>query len=165
MWTRESLPCAAALLIVAVSASLTAQSPLPTPAKRATPSDRAGSEFAGEWQSLRETGGIVSVTIAEQGNGWTVQAFGNCTPRPCPWGTVPFTILESRPRGLAPMGLATFRIRSSTRIMTFRLGEGALVIETYNLFSGPGDQPSYFSIDELGRGPRSPAKPQTGSSR
>jgi hypothetical protein len=33
--------------------------------------------------------------------------------------------------------------------MTFRLGEGSILIELYNLFSGAKDQPSYFTVAEL----------------
>jgi hypothetical protein len=63
---------------------------------------------------------------------------------------VPFTILEQRPRGSGRFaGFATWRQGSSTRVMTFRLGEGSLLVEIYNLFSGARDQPSYFFTEEM----------------
>ena len=40
------------------------------------------------------------------------------------------------------------------RYVVMHLGEGALVVEIYNLFSGPRDQPGYLVVDELSKAPR-----------
>jgi hypothetical protein len=53
------------------------------------------------------------------------------------------------------VGFATWRRGTATRVMTFRLGEGSILIELYNLFSGAKDQPSYFTVAELD-GPSKP---------
>ena len=58
--------------------------------------------FAGEWIGTKDTTGITSVKIVDAPSGRTVQAFGACTPRPCDWGIVPFTVLEQRPKGSGP---------------------------------------------------------------
>ena len=117
--------------------------------------DAAG--FAGEWIATKDTKGITSVKIVDAPSGRTVQAFAACTPRPCDWGIVPFTVLEQRPKGSGPaVGFATWRRGTATRVMTFRLGEGSILIEVYNLFSGAKDQPSYFTVAELD-GPSKPS--------
>jgi hypothetical protein len=111
---------------------------------------QADMGFAGEWRSVAAKPAIASLRITQGATGWTAQAFGACQPTPCDWGTVPFTILERRPNGSGgAVGFATWRRGSATRVMTFRLGEGSLVVEIYNLFSGPKDQPSYFITEEL----------------
>jgi hypothetical protein len=108
------------------------------------------SGFAGEWTAAKDSTSITSVKIVDAPAGRTVQAFGACTPKPCDWGTVPFTVLEQRPKGSGPaVGFATWRRGTATRVMTFRLGEGSILIEVYNLFSGANDQPSYFVVAEL----------------
>ena len=107
----------------------------------------------GEWIADEGSKGITSSAIDP---GRTVQAFAACTPRPCDWGIVPFTVLEQRPKGSGPaVGFATWRRGTATRVMTLRLGEGSILIELYNLFSGAKDQPSYFTVAELD-GPSKP---------
>ena len=127
-------------------------------------SAQADAGFAGEWRPVTEKPAIASVRIAQGRAGWTVQAFGACQPKPCDWGTVPFTILEQRPKGSGlAVGFATWRQGSATRIMsvsTFSV-EDSLLIEIYNLFSGPKDQPSYFLVEELARPVRPPAARST----
>ena len=123
-------------------------------------SAQTAANFAGEWHSLKETKGIVSVNVVQEGGRWMVHAFGSCHPKPCDWGAAPFTILQQKPEGLA-IGFATWRQGSSTRHMTFKLGEGVLYLEVYNLFSGPKDQPSYFHSEELTRTARAPASRAT----
>ena len=118
--------------------------------------DAAG--FAGEWVGAKDSRGIASVKIVDAPRGRTVQAFGACTPRPCDWEAVPFTLLEQRPKGSgSAVGYAMWRLGTSTRVMTFKLGEGSILIELYNLFSGAKDQPSYFIVQELVAPSRPPA--------
>jgi len=123
--------------------------------------------FAGEWTAAKDSRGITSVKIVDAPGGRTVQAFAACTPKPCDWGVVPFTVLEQRPRGSGPgVGFATWRRGTATRVMTFRLGEGSILIEVYNLFSGAKDQPSYFTVTELVGPSKPPAtRPTPGTKR
>jgi len=140
--TARAMVLVAVVLQVALTPALSAQ-------------DAAG--FAGEWIATKDTKGIRSVKIVDAPSGRTVQAFAACTPRPCDWGIVPFTVLEQRPKGSGPaVGFATWRRGTATRVMTFRLGEGSILIELYNLFSGAKDQPSYFTVAELD-GPSKPS--------
>jgi hypothetical protein len=126
--------------------------------------DAAG--FAGEWTATKESKSIASVKIVDAPSGRTVQAFGVCTPKPCDWGVVPFTVLEQRPKGSGPaVGIATWRMGTATRVMTFKLGEGSILIELYNVFSGARDQPSYFTVAELAGPARTPATRSTPGAR
>ena len=118
------------------------------------------ADFAGEWRPISKTPGLASVNVVEEGGRWVARVAGACTPKPCDWGTAPFTVLQQRPRGMA-VGMATFRIRTSTRLMIFKLGEGAMYVEVYNLFSGAGDQPSYFAMEEMARPFQAPASKAT----
>jgi len=112
--------------------------------------------FAGEWRPVPDAkrgasaqgSPLASVRISQERTGWMVQTFAACTPKPCDWGAVPLTILESRPPG-SSIGLATWHQGSATRMMTFKLGEDSLIVEIYNVFSGARDQPSYFLVEEL----------------
>lgn len=108
------------------------------------------ADFAGEWQSPNAAGAMAAVRIVQERGRWVAHGFGSCTPKPCDWGTTPFTVLQARPRGQS-VAVATWQRGSSTRFMTFRLGEGNLHLEIYNLFSGLRDQPSYFMTQELTR--------------
>ena len=118
---------------------------------------RAGAQtaedFAGDWKPTKERPALAELKIVREGTGWTAHAYGSCTPKPCDWGAVPFSVLQQRPAGRS-VGLAIWRIRSSTRYVVMHLGEDALVVEIYNLFSGPRDQPSYLVVDELSKSPR-----------
>ena len=106
------------------------------------------SDFAGNWEGAKNTRGLMELRIGQENGRWTAHAFGSCTPQPCDWGVVPFTLLEQRPAGPSA-GVAIWRRGTSTRFVTTHLGEGALVVEIYTLFSGPRDQPSYLSVETL----------------
>jgi hypothetical protein len=69
---------------------------------------------------------------------------------------VPFTVLQQKPAGPAA-GVAIWRRGTATRFVTMHLVEGALVVEIYNLFSGPRDQPSYLLVDTLTK-PSAPSR-------
>jgi hypothetical protein len=144
-WSVPRLPAAILSVFVFSAFGLTAHA------------QQGAQVFAGEWRPLPDARGsgpartpraLASVRISQDRTGWVVQAFGVCQPTPCDWGSVPFTFLESRPPG-SSVGYATFHIRTSTRVMTFKLGEDSLVVEMYNFFSGPKDQPSYYVVEEL----------------
>lgn len=122
------------------------------------------ADFAGEWRPTSKTPGLAAVNIVEEGGRWVARVGGACTPRPCDWGAAPFIVLQQKPRGMA-VGMTTFRIRTSTRLLIFKLGEGAMYVELYNLFSGAGDQPAYFAIEEMARPFKAPAKPTPGRGR
>ena len=102
--TARAMVLVAVVLQVALTPALSAQ-------------DAAG--FAGEWIATKDTKGITSVKIVDAPSGRTVQAFAACTPRPCDWGIVPFTVLEQRPKGSGPaVGFATWRRGTATRVMS-----------------------------------------------
>jgi hypothetical protein len=113
---------------------------------------QTADDFGGNWQGPKETRSLAELRIVQEKGRWTAHAFGACTPRPCDWGVVPFTVLQQRPEGPSA-GLAIWRLGTSTRFVTMHLGEGALVIEIYNLFSGPRDQPSYLLVSTLTKPP------------
>ncbi len=91
---------------------------------------------------------MAELRISQENGRWVAHGYGACHPMPCDWGSVEFTVLQQKPAGQSA-GLAIWRRGSSTRFVTLHLGEDALVAEIYNLFSGPRDQPSYFSVETL----------------
>jgi hypothetical protein len=126
-------------------------------------SAQTAADFAGEWRPVSKTPGLASVNIIEKGGRWMARVAGACTPKPCDWGAGTFTVLQQKPTGMA-VGMTTFRIGTSTRLLIFKLGEGALYVELYSLFSGAGDQPGYFAVEEMARPFRPPvstSKPGT----
>ena len=123
---------------------------------------QTADDFAGNWQAPKDSHSFAELRIAKDNGRWAAHAFGACTPQPCDWGVVPFTVLQQKPAGPSA-GVAIWRLGTSTRFVTMHLGEGALVAEIYNLFSGPRDQPSYLSVATLTKPPvpsqsRQPAK-------
>ena len=118
---------------------------------------RAGAQtaedFAGDWKPSKERPALAELKIVQEGTRWTAHAYGACTPSPCDLGVVPFVVLQQRPAGRS-VGLAIWQRGTATRYVVMHLGEDALVVEIYNLFSGPRDQPSYLMVDELSKSPR-----------
>src|SRR5687767_2259393 len=107
-------------------------------------------DFAGDWKPARQPPVLAELKIAQAGQGWTAHAFGSCTPTPCDWGAVPLTVLQQRPAGRS-VGVAIWRRGTATRYVVMRLGEDALPVIIYNLFSGPRDQPSYLVVGEMSK--------------
>ena len=122
---------------------------------------QTAEDFAGAWKpASKERPALAELKIVKEGAGWTAHAYGSCTPNPCDWGPVPFIVLQQRPEGRS-VGLAIWKRGTATRYVTMRLGEDVLVVEIYNLFSGPRDQPSYLVVTELSKLP----KPATATPR
>ena len=113
-------------------------------------SAQTAEDFAGDWKPTKDRPALASLKIVKEGSTWVAHAYGSCTPNPCDWGAVPFTVLQQRPEGRS-VGLAIWRRGSATRYVAMRLGEDVLVVEIYNLFSGPRDQPSYLVVDQLSK--------------
>jgi hypothetical protein len=84
--------------------------------------------FGGEWKNSRETRGIVGARIYADRERWMVQLLGACHPNPCVWEPEPLELIPSTDGG-PPMARATFRRANMRRVMMFRLGEDALVVE------------------------------------
>ena len=122
---------------------------------------QTAEEFAGDWKPTKERGALAELKIVKEGSAWVAHAYGSCTPNPCDWGPVQFIVLQQRPEGRSA-GLAIWKRGTSTRYVTMHLGEDVLVIEIYNLFSGPRDQPSYLTVGQLSKpgrpAPNTPAK-------
>jgi hypothetical protein len=112
--------------------------------------------FAGEWRNPNSTRGIAGANIYKEGQQWTVQLLGACTPTPCVWNPEPLVVLEAAGRaGGPPRGLATSQQSNIRRVMTFRLGEASMLVEVYSMqLAVPArgiNGRSYFSVDELTR--------------
>jgi len=59
----------------------------------ASPAIAQLGQFLGTWQNVNNNdSGAIRLNIAQQGNGVTVQVWGNCTPTDCDWGHVPATL-------------------------------------------------------------------------
>jgi hypothetical protein len=128
-----------------------------------------GEAFAGEWRARNQTNNaIAGANIYKDAGRWMVQFLGSCTPNPCVWNPEPLVVLETPQSGGAPHGLATIQRSNMRRVMTIRLGEDSLVVESYSMaapvpsrgFSGR----NYFTIDELTRRKATAARLPSGPS-
>ena len=55
---------------------------------------RNQKDFIGTWISTdKSNGGIIKIRIEEDPNGWTIQAWGRCIPKPCDWDKTTFYLV------------------------------------------------------------------------
>lgn len=127
------------------------------------PASAQGLEtIAGEWKNPRETRSIVGAHIYAAGGRWMVQLLGACHPTPCVWNPEPLALVSPSEAGGPPRARATFQRANMRRVMTFRLGEDALVVEIASV-AAPTSRGRGFStnsVDELRYiGPARPLTP------
>lgn len=113
----------------------------------------APSALAGKWVNCDAASrGLVSVILTAQGNALKVQAFGNCTPTPCDWGTVAGTAYSDNVSGTGAVAFsAQFDAGFKTSILAGYLDHGVLVVENYTLFKDNSGRSSYFTREYFHR--------------
>ncbi len=124
--------------IVAVALLLTLSAMLSTPASAQV----APPGIARTWTASGN--GLVKLTIAGSGPNYTVHAWGQCSPTPCDWGTVPLGLYAPNVNvPVANMGMATFTNKFSivTLILTFDGKE--LIAQTLTNFTDHSNRSCY----------------------
>lgn len=111
-------------------------------------------DLLGKWNNCdRNTRSIVRVVLGTKGSTLTVQGFGACTPTPCDWGVVAgIAYGDSVVATVAIAFTARFDFTFKETIMTGRLDNGTLIVETYDKFKDGSGRANYYSRVYLCRG-------------
>ena len=105
------------------------------------------SALLGTWYNTdKQTGGLVRMTLAGSPVDFTVQAFGAASPEPLDWGKVPAV---SYAAGVgSPVGMAFSATYDFGFVETFLAAytkSGILVLDTFNVFKDDSGRSNYFS--------------------
>lgn len=105
------------------------------------------SDLVGVWQACdQDTRGVVRVVLKKKGSDLTVQVFGSCHPTPCDWGVVRgIAYAESVSDQQAIAFSAQYDPGFKEAIVTGRLDQGSLIVETYNRFKDGSNRSNYYS--------------------
>jgi hypothetical protein len=105
------------------------------------------SALLGTWYNTdKQTGGLVRMTLAGSPGDFTVQAFGAASPEPLDWGKVQAV---SYAAGVgSPAGMAFSATYDFGFVQTFLAAytkSGILVLDTFNVFKDDSGRSNYFS--------------------
>jgi hypothetical protein len=115
----------------------------------------AQEQFIGSWEPVVPTRGLASARIFQESGRLMVHLFGQCVPKPCDWGVVPFVQLPDAEKRRPDRGVANFNQRPRTTHVVFRLDGRELVIEMYRQIPDPtGKAPAlrpgqYFTVERM----------------
>jgi len=105
------------------------------------------ADLAGTWKACdQNTRGLVRVVLRASGGNLKVRVFGACHPTPCDWGTVNgLAYAESVSATDAIAFSAVYTPGFKETIVTGRLDNGTLIVETYNHFTDGSGRSNYYS--------------------
>jgi hypothetical protein len=111
------------------------------------------SPLLGTWTNAdHNTRDLVRVTITASGTGFSVHAFGACTPTPCDWGVVPGNgFADSVLSGPGVAFTAQYRFTFKETLIVGRIEFGALFVETFNHFIDGSCRADYNTVSVLSK--------------
>jgi hypothetical protein len=105
------------------------------------------SALLGTWFNTdKNTGGVVTMSLAGTPEDFTVHAFGAASPEPQDWGTVPavsYAANVGSPDGMAFS--ATYDFGFVETFLAAYTKSGILVLDTFNVFKDGSGRSNYFS--------------------
>jgi hypothetical protein len=91
--------------------------------------------------------GLVKVTIARAGIGYTIHAWGQCSPTPCNWGTVPLTVYAPNVTSkIADAGTAVYTNSFDVINVVVKLQGATLTVQTFTRFTDHSGRSNYNSV-------------------
>jgi hypothetical protein len=101
----------------------------------------------GSWGACdARTRGLVRVDLSASGGGLKVHVFGACTPTPCDWGTVDGIAYAASVSDTEAIAFSAFyKFDFKNTIVTGRIDNGTLIVETYNQFTDGSARSDYYS--------------------
>lgn len=107
----------------------------------------------GTWVNVdHQTRDLVRVVIATKGNEITVHAFGACHPNPCDWQVVDGRVYSDSVANVPALAFtAQYNFEFAQVLMTGRVYEGALFIETLTHFIDQSGRADYFALNIMGK--------------
>lgn len=105
------------------------------------------AELVGTWVACNKaTRSIVRVVIGARGTNVSVHVFGACTPTPCDWGVVDGVAYAKDVSATDALAFtAPYKFGFKTALVTGRLDEGSLIVETYNVFTDASGRSNYYT--------------------
>jgi hypothetical protein len=105
------------------------------------------SALLGTWFNTdKQTGGLVRMTLAGSPGDFTVQAFGAASPAPLDWGKVPAVAYAAGVASPAGMAFsATYDFGFVESFLAAYTKSGILVLDTFNVFKDGSGRSNYFS--------------------
>jgi hypothetical protein len=93
---------------------------------------------------------LVKLTIAQAGSGYTIHAWGKCSPTPCDWGTVPLGLYAPSVNiPVASVGMATFTTSFAIKTVIVRPVGSTLRVETLTNFTDHSTRSCYDLMEIL----------------
>lgn len=119
----------------------------------AAPIRRSQHRFIGTWlNDDQETRSITKLEVAQQGNKWSIQAWGACEPDDCDWGkTELFLLGDTVDAKDLPFAFATWTHDFKTTHIVLRIEAATLVAETYDIFTDVSHRSNCRRVDRLKR--------------
>lgn len=111
----------------------------------------------GSWTNLSPSGGLVKLTISGSQASPTVEAFGQCSPTPCDWGTVRSVTYGSSvtaPVGATALAPYSFGFKNAQLVIRYWLtaaGDERLTVTTYNEFTDGSGRSNYVKTEVFAR--------------
>lgn len=111
------------------------------------PQDR----FLGEWVNVDgATGGITRVSITQSLTGWTVRAFGACSPTDCEWGETPLYLVgDSVDSTSYDRGYAIWDFGFAVSYVSFRIEGSQLESESFTIFQDGSGRSNYRTVERM----------------
>ena len=109
--------------------------------------------LVGTWSTCdKNTRNIVRVVLGAKGSSLTVQVFGACSPTPCDWGVVAGIAYGDNVSATEATAFsAAYSFSFKDVIVTGRLDNGTLIVETYNKFKDGSGRSNYYTRTYLCR--------------
>ena len=94
-------------------------------------------DLAGEWKNANPQGGLTRVVVTNDAKAdtWKIQAWGECLPTDCDWGTIDLQVLgDAVTRKPIKYGFAHWAPSFADKFMTLRIEKGMLLVEVFTIF-------------------------------
>lgn len=111
----------------------------------------------GTWQNVAPSGGLVKLVIGGTQAAPTIEAFGQCSPTPCDWGTVrsvTYGSTISSAVGSVSLAPYQFGFKNAQIVVQYGInaaGDEQLTVKTYNEFTDGSGRSNYVNTDVFER--------------
>lgn len=105
----------------------------------------------GTWTNInKSTTDLVKIVIAAAGGGFSVDAFGACSPTPCNWGSVPgIAYAANVSSGTAVAFCAQYSFGFANATIIGHLQEHKLLVETFTEFTDGSGRSNLYTTDQM----------------
>lgn len=107
--------------------------------------------FLGEWVNVdAATGDITRVSVTQSVTGWTVRAFGACSPTDCEWGETPLYLVGDSVESTSyDRGYAIWDFGFAVSYVSFRIEGSQLELEKFTIFQDGSRRSNYRAVERM----------------